>query len=415
MSKMRTRNGLIAALDVGTTKVCCFIARVLDDGALKIVGIGHQISRGMKNGQVVDMDAAEASIRAAVEAAEQMAGERIQSVVVNLNAGQPQSRHVEVDVTVAGHEVGDSDIRRMIDHARHHQESGERELIHCIPLGYRLDGSEGIRDPKGMFGEKLGVTVHLVTASGGALRNLASVVARGHLDIEARVAAPYAAGLACLVEDEKDLGVTVVDMGGGTTTLAVFQGGHVVHMDLLPVGGGHVTNDIARGLSTPLVHAERLKTLYGSCMPSASDDREMLRVPLVGEEEDGSAAQVPRSMLVQIIRPRVEETFELVRSHLEASGFEKQVGRRVVLVGGASQLQGVRELAAMVLDKQVRMGKPAGFAGMAEATGGPAFATCAGLLRYGVFNLAEGPSSPSRRSDQNGRFGRFGQWLRENF
>ncbi|MBF0354463.1 MAG: cell division protein FtsA [Alphaproteobacteria bacterium] len=417
MSKIRPRNGLIAALDVGTTKICCFIARAQDDGAIKIIGIGHQVSRGMRAGLVVDMEAVEAQVRQAVEAAEDMAGERISQVVIGFTAGQPLSRHVDIDVSVAGHEVSESDIRRMLDHARQQPaESHERELVHCIPLGFRLDGSEGIRDPRGMFGEKLGVGVHLISAASGALKNLATVVARGHLDIDSCVVAPYAAGLATLVDDEKELGATVIDMGGGTTTIAVFMNGQVVHIDSLPVGGGHVTSDIARGLSTPLAQAERLKTLYGSCMPSAADDREMLRVPLVGEEDDQAAAQMPRSMLVQIIRPRIEETFELVRSHLETSGMDRAAGRRVVLVGGASQLSGARELAGMVLDKQVRMGKPQGFAGMAEATGGPAFAVCAGLLRYAVFNLGEAAASGNvEKESSQGRFGRLGQWFRENF
>ncbi|MFA6020319.1 MAG: cell division protein FtsA [Rhodospirillales bacterium] len=417
MAKPRPRNGLIAALDVGTTKICCFIARVQDDGAIKIVGIGHQVSRGMRAGLVVDMENAETQVRQAVEAAEDMAGERIGQVVLGFTGGQPQSRHVDIDVSVAGHEVNDSDIRRMLEHARQQPaESSDREVVHCIPLGFRLDGSEGIRDPRGMYGEKLGVGVHLVTAASGGLKNLSSVVARGHLDIESLVAAPYAAGLAALVDDEKELGATLVDMGGGTTTIAVFLNGEVIHIEALPVGGGHVTNDIARGLSTPLSQAERLKTLYGSCMPSAADDREMLRVPLVGEEEDQAPAQVPRSMLVQIVRPRVEETFELVRSHLEAQGMDRVAGRRVVLVGGASQLSGVRELASQVLDKQVRMGKPQGFAGLAEATGGPAFAVAAGLLRYGASSLAAQPEKSSKQNVASaGTFGRFGQWLRENF
>lgn len=417
MAKPRPRNGLIAALDVGTSKVCCFIARVQDEGAIKIIGIGHQLSRGMRAGLVVDMEAAESQVRQAVEAAEDMAGERIGQVLISFSAGQPMSRHVDIDVSVAGHEVGEADIRRMLDHARQQPaESADRELVHCIPLGFRLDGSDGIRDPRGMFGEKLGVGVHLVSAATGALKNLSTVVARGHLDIESMVVAPYAAGLATLVDDEKDLGATVIDMGGGTTTIAVFLNGEVIHIDSLPVGGGHVTNDIARGLSTPLAQAERLKTLYGSCMPSASDDREMLRVPLVGEEEDQAPAQMPRSMLVQIVRPRIEETFELVRSHLEAQGMDRVAGRRVVLVGGASQLSGVRELAGMVLDKQVRMGKPQGFAGLAEAASGPAFAVAAGLLRYGANHLAVSPEmAPKQNMASSGKFGRFGQWLRENF
>jgi cell division protein FtsA len=418
MSKTKTRHGLIAALDVGTTKVCCFIARASDDGHLRVLGIGHQLSRGMRNGAVVDMEEAETSIRAAVDAAEQMAEDRIREVVVNVSGGQPTSHRVDVTVAVNGHEIGEQDIRRMLDHARHHSQTGERDLIHSIPIGFTVDGNEGIRDPRGMFGDNLAVTIHQVSATAGPVRNLSTVVHRCHLDIESRVVSAYASGLASLVDDEKDLGVTCIDMGGGTTTLAVFQGGHLVYTDTIPVGGVHVTNDIARGLSTPLIQAERMKTLYGSALPSPSDDREVLKVPLVGEEEDGGATnQVPRSMLVQIIQPRLEETFELVRSHLEAGGFDKVAGRRVVLTGGAAQLQGVRDLAAMVLDKQVRLGRPVGIQGLPEATGGPAFSTCAGLLRYAVLNQAEAPAKAVRapESASGSSILRLGNWLRKNF
>lgn len=416
MSKPKMRNGLIAALDVGTTKVCCFIARAQEDGTLRVLGIGHQVSRGIRNGAVVDMDEAETSIRAAVDAAEQMANERLRDVIVNLSGGQPTSSNVKVEVAVNGHEVGDSDIRRMLDHARHHSESPERDLIHSMPVDYIIDGNEGVRDPRGMYGDRLGVSVHVISAGSGPVRNLTTVVNRCHLDIEARVVSPYASGLACLVADEKDLGVTCVDMGGGTTSIAVFLGGQLVHTDIIPIGGMHVTNDIARGLSTPVAHAERMKTLYGSAIPSPSDDREVLKVPLVGEDDDANANQVPRSMLVQIIQPRIEETFELVRSHLEAGGFDKLAGRRVVLTGGASQMQGVRDLAGIILDKQVRMGRPVGMHGLPEATGGPAFSTCAGLLRYALVNYAEAPAKAARGLEApSGRFGKFGVWLRNNF
>ncbi|HIJ39288.1 MAG TPA: cell division protein FtsA, partial [Rhodospirillaceae bacterium] len=367
---MKLRHGTVAALDVGTTKVACFIARATDDGTLRVQGIGHQLSRGMRNGAVVDMEEAETAIRAAVDAAEQMAEERIREVVLNVSGGQPSSTNVTVEVSVNGHEIGEQDIRRMLDHARHHSQDSDREMVHSIPIGFTVDGNDGIRDPRGMFGDRLAVTIHMVNANPGPLRNLSTVIHRCHLDIEARVASAYASGLACLVDDEKDLGVTCIDLGGGTTSIAVFQGGHLVHTDSIPVGGMHVTNDIARGLSTPLVHAERMKTLYGSALPSPSDDREILKVPLVGEDEDGASNQVPRSMLVQIIQPRLEETFELVRSHLQAGGFDKVAGRRVVLTGGTAQLQSIRDLASMVLDKQVRIGRPVGLHGLPEATGG---------------------------------------------
>ncbi|MGE5546129.1 MAG: cell division protein FtsA [Solirubrobacterales bacterium] len=412
------RSGLIAALDVGSTKVCCFIARVQDDGAPRIVGIGHQVARGMRNGAVVDLEELEHSIRAAVDHAEEMAGERVKAVAVNVAGGGPSSTSVKVEVSMNGHPVNEADIRRMLDHGRAHHESPDRELIHAIPVDYTIDGNEGIKDPRGMFGERLGVAIHVISAAVGPVRNLSTVVNRCHLDIEARVVSPYASGLACLVDDEKELGVTCIDMGGGTTSLAVFLAGQLVHTDIIPVGGHHVTNDIARGLSTPLSYAERMKTLYGSAIPSPADDREMLKVPLVGEDEDGASNQVPRSMLIQIIQPRLEETFELVRSHLEHGGFDKLAGRRVVLTGGASQMQGVRDLAGLVLDKQVRLGRPVGFQGLPEATGGPAFSTCAGLIRYALAH--QPPAKAGRRAAQGGEgtgagWGRIGSWLKRNF
>jgi cell division protein FtsA len=295
----------------------------------------------------------------------------------------------------------------------------DRELIHCVPVGYTIDGSRGIRDPRGMYGERLGVNMHLITASTGAVRTLVTCIQRCHLEVAALIVSPYASALSALVEDEMNLGATVIDMGGGTTSIAVFYDGKLVHSDSVPIGGAHVTSDIARGLSTPLAHAERMKTLYGSCLPSATDDREIIDVPLVGEEDREHANHVPRSILTSIIQPRIEETFEQARALLETSGFDRRAGRRVVLVGGASQLQGVPELAAQVLDKQVRRGRPLRLLGLAEATGGPAFATAAGLLNYATSRHAMAPegafSGRVRKEESNGLIGRFGLWVRENF
>jgi cell division protein FtsA len=256
----------------------------------------------------------------------------------------------------------------------------------------------------------------VVTASAGSVRNHRSAIGRSHLEIDALVVSPYAAGLACLVEDEIALGVTVIDMGGGTTTIGVFFDGNLIHADYVPVGGCHVTNDIARGLSTPVAHAERMKALFGSAISSSTDERETIAVPQVGEEDEGHVNHVPKSLLVGIIAPRIEETFELVRNRLEASGFDKVAGRRVVLTGGACQLHGVREFAGLILDKQVRIGRPQRITGLAEATGGPAFSTTVGLLHFALSERAEvahggrrPPRAPNRLVD------RLGHWLRENF
>ena len=413
----KLRNAFIAALDVGTTKVCCFIARAGGDGGLSVIGVGHQAARGMRCGTIVDMEAAEESVRATVEAAEQMAGETIRNVVVNVSGGAPESRLVACEVSIAGHQIGDADLRRILDGASLSlQHDHDRETIHAIPVGYSIDGNRGVRDPRGMFGERLGVNMHVVTAAAGVTRNLATCISRCHLDIATQVVSPYASALSSLVDDEKQLGVILIDMGGGTTSIAVFFDGELVHTDSIPVGGTHVTNDIARGLSAPLAYLERIKTLYGSAIPSPSDDREVIKVPLIGAEDDDEANQVPRSMLVGIIRPRIEETFEMVRARLEDAGFDKVAGRRVVLTGAASQLTGVRELAGLVLDKQVRFGRPHPVDGLAEAMNGPAFSTCVGLMHYAVNNPMETPNRATRPLEEpTGRLGRIGQWIRENF
>ena len=406
----RPRGGLIAALDIGSTKVCCFVARV--EAAPRVLGIGHQVARGVRSGTIVDLEAAGHSIRNAVHAAEEMAGEQIERVVVNLSGGFAGSRIVKAEIDLGHREISDSDMRQVLERGYRMRGADDRQVIHSIPVGFSIDESRGIRDPRGMAGERLGINMHIVTAAVAAVRNHTAAIGRAHLETEALVVSPYAAGLACLVADEMDLGVTVIDMGGGTTTIGVFFAGNLVFADSLPVGGSHVTNDIARGLSTPLAHAERLKALFGSAIAATLDDRETIAVPQIGEEDDGHVSHVPKSLLVSIIAPRIEETFEMVRNRLEASGFDKIAGRRVVLTGGACQLHGVRELAGLILDKQVRIGRPARIKGLAESTHGPAFSAAAGLLLFAMSEKAESPHST--RLPAGGLLGRVGQWLREN-
>ncbi len=414
----RARSGVVAALDVGSTKTCCFLAEVGEDSRPRVIGIGQQATRGLRHGTVVDMDATTQAIGKAVHSAEQMAGQQVHEVFVNISGGNPSSRTLGLDVSISGQAVTQAELNRAIDecHARDAEEVGEsdRRLIHSIPVGYAIDGSRGIRDPRGMFGQRLRVELHSVSAAASALRNLTTCIERTHLSVAGTVISPYASGLAALVEDEMELGVTLVDLGGGTTSLAVFFEGNIVYSDVLPVGGDHVTNDIARGLSTPRVHAERLKTLYGHAMATTADEQEMVDVPQVGEEETGGQQQVARSVLVNVIQPRLEETLELVRNRLDASGVGKLAGRRVVLTGGAAQLPGLGELAALVLDKRVRIGRPIRVRGLAEATSGPCYATCAGLLTYALAaDLSRQRGGRDERGD--GLFGRLGTWIKEHF
>jgi cell division protein FtsA len=374
------RAGPFGVLDVGTTKITCLIGRAEGDG-LRVLGFGLQQARGIRHGGVVDIDEAERAIRLAVAQAEDMADHRLRSVVVNLSCGQPESRIVNVQWPIGGREVTEADIKRIVGEGRSRVLYEGRDVIHTLPLAFTVDDTSGVTDPRGLHCEILSARLMVVDAATGALRNLAATVTRCDLDVGELASSAMASGLATLVEDERELGATVIDMGGGTTDIAVFAGGQVLHTAQIPVGGVHVTNDIARMLSTPVAHAERLKTLYGNAQGSPDDEHELLPVPLVGEEEH-QIAKVPRSMVVNIIRPRLEETFEMVRERLDSAGLGQAAGVRVVLTGGASQLVGARELAARILDRQVRLGRPAALPGMPDYAHGPAYSGAVGLLAW---------------------------------
>lgn len=419
--KHKPKGSLIAALDIGSTKIACFIALVTDhEGSFDVVGVGHQPARGIKNGTIADIDEAEACVRQTVHAAEKMAadvmkGYPLREVVVNLPGIHGFSHPHTAEINVSGHEITDMDIRRALSRAQGQVIGDQAELIHTIPVDYRIDGHEGIREPRGMFGHSMAVDIHLVTGETAALRNIAACIQRSHLDISAFCLSSYAAGLAALVDDEMDLGCTVIDMGGGVTSIAVFQGGGMIYSDAIGVGGKHVTNDIAKGLTTGLNDAERLKILYGNAIGSGMDQNELIDVPRLGEDENRDPNHVPRSLLVGIIQPRLEEVFELVRAKLNDSGLGSALGRRVVLTGGSSQLTGVRDLAQHVLDRQVRLGRPIRLTGLPDAVSGPAFATTAGLLTYVSERSDEMPAEITLQAQAGSLWERLRHWLRENW
>jgi cell division protein FtsA len=375
------RAGPFGVLDVGSTKIACLIGRTDSDGVLRALGSGLTRARGVRGGGITDLDEAERAIRAAVAMAEEMADYRLRTVTVNLSCGMPESRLFNVQWPVNGRQVTDADVRRVITEGRARAVTEGRETIHSLPVTFAVDETVGVSDPRGHHCDVLSARLHVVDALSMALRNLGAAVGRCDLEISEVVSAPFAAGLSCLVDDERDLGATIIDMGGGTTSIAVFSEGQLLHTAQVPVGGQHVTRDIAGVLSTPIDHAERLKTLYGNVHACQEDEREILAVQLIGEE-DHHFAKVPRSMVIGIIRPRLEETFEMVRDRLDSAGLGRAAGGRVVLTGGASQLVGVRDMANRILERPVRLGRPAGIRSLAEAASGPAFATATGLLAW---------------------------------
>lgn len=375
------RSGVFGVLDVGSTKITCLIGRIDSDGQLRVLGFGWHQSRGVKAGAIIDPAEAERAIRKAVGDAESMADHRLRTVLVNLGCGHPASQLVDLQWPVGGRAVSDQDLRRVVQEGRQRAMAEGRDTIHVLPLAFGVDDTPGVPDPRGLYCDVLSARLHVVDAGTTALRNLVLTLERCELTLAELVSAPLTAGLSTLVEDERQLGATVIDMGGGITGMAVFSDGQAIHMSQIGVGGVHVTNDIARVLSTTVAHAERLKTLYGSAVSSPDDEKEMLPLQMVGEA-DHHHARIPRSRVVDVIRPRLEETFELLRDRLQATGLAGEAGNRVVLTGGASQLSGVRELAGRILDRQVRLGRPHPLRGLPDHACGPGFATAAGLMSW---------------------------------
>jgi cell division protein FtsA len=422
------KSAVLSVLDVGTSKIVCLIARLQPmepsdtlrgrTHLCRVLGIAHQQSRGIKGGAVVDLDEAEKAIRLAVDAAERMAKVQVEGVIVNMAGGRLGANHYSARINVAGRPVADGDLHRVREAAARGGARAGRAVLHALPNGYTLDAMAGVDEPRGMIGDELGAAMHVVTCDDSAARNLMLAVERCHLDVEAMVAAPYASSLSTLVDDEKELGATVIDLGGGTTTIGVFHGGALTHVDGFAIGGRHVTNDIATGLTIRNGDAERLKALHGSCLSTASDEREILTIAEVGEDSDQSH-QIPKSRLTKIIRPRVEEILELTRDRLKAAGVGPASGQRFVLTGGGSQLTGMADTARRILSPQLRVGRPLGVHGLPESAKNPAFAASVGLLIYPQFAGAE-HYEPRRNgalkaTGTDNYLLRVGRWLRESF
>lgn len=398
------RTGVVAVLDIGSSKTVCLIARC-EPGSIKVVGAALRESRGLKSGTVVEMTAAEESIRDVVAAAENLADVRLQSILMSVNCGSPTTVNARAAWPLDGGEVTDDILRQLLAEGRSRCQLDGHVVIQSMPTSYVVDESLGVRDPSGMVGQRIGVTMHGVAVRPTALSNLRLAVERCHLRVGASLFAPYASGLSVLTDDEKQLGATIIDMGGGCTSIAVFLEGHLVFADVVPVGGFAVTSDLARMLAAPLAAAERAKVLYGAALGDIESGSDVVSVPQMGEENEENDLRVPRSMLTRIIQARLEETFSEVHRRLRESGYDVAAGRRLVLTGGASQLAGARELAARVLNKQVRVGRPRPQAGLPASSAGPDYATAIGLLMAGATMPPEvlNPELQSQQSENGSK------------
>ncbi|QPF93388.1 cell division protein FtsA [Bradyrhizobium commune] len=422
------RGGLVACLDIGTSKIACMIARLKPSApsealrdrthAVELIGYSQIQSRGMKAGAVVDLAECEQAVRQAVGLAEKMAKVRVESVLLSVSGGRLAGQLVEAAADIRGGAVTPADVSRVTSTGMRHATGAGRTVLHALPVGYTLDGAKGIRDPRGMVARQFGVDMNVVTCDATVARNLMLAVERCHLNVEAMAASPYVAGLSVLTDDEADLGAAVVEMGAGTTTIAVYSGGRFVHAAGFAVGGQHITMDLARGLSATIADAERIKTLYGTVLTGGSDSRELMSVPTAGDEQDLPQI-VSRATIANIVKHRAEEVFEMVRDKLKDSPFAAEPKGRVVLSGGASQLTGLVELGSQILGRPVRVGRPLGFGRLPNEAKNAAFAVPAGLLVYPQYVHQEHVEPRHTRQQvktgTGGYFGKVGRWLREGF
>jgi cell division protein FtsA len=422
------RSALAASLDIGTSKIACMIARLKPcppsdalrgrSHAAELIGYSQIQSRGVKAGAVVDLAECEQAVRQAVALAERMAKLRVESVLLSVSGGRLQGQLVEAAADLRGGAVTAADISRVTSTGMRHATGEGRSVLHTLPVGYRIDGVKGIRDARGMVAREFGVDLNVVNVDAAVARNLMLVVERCHLNVEALVASPYAAGLAVLTEDEADLGAAVVEMGAGSTTIATYSGGRFVHASGFAVGGHHITMDLARGLSACIADAERIKTLYGTVLTGGSDARELMSVPTAGDNDQDVPQIVSRATIANIVRQRAEEIFEMVRDRLKDSPFAAEPKGRVVLSGGASQLAGMAELATQILGMPVRVGRPLGFGRLPAEAKTASFAVPTGLLiypQYAHLEHVEPWHTRHVRTGTDGYLGRVGRWLREGF
>ncbi len=406
------RNGVIAALDVGSSKVACIIGRA-EQGGIRVLGSALRESRGIRAATVVNIDEAEQSIGEAVEAAEDSADHRIQDVVLSVQCGQPKSVHGRAEATASGVVIGDEHLRILLADAKNRCREHGYETVQAAPTEYVVDQARGVADPRNLVCDRLGVLVHAVAVRAAPLQNLRLAVQRRQLVISRQLFAAYASAISTLTPDELSLGCTLIDMGAGCTSVCVFRENSLVYGDTVPLGGANVTADLAGILLTPMTAAERMKTLYGSALGEVDAGDDLIEVPLVGEEGERSN-RVRRAHVAQIIRARIDEIFAAINSRLTKAGFDVTAGRRAVLTGGASQLAGVREVASEVLKKQVRLGRPQTFPGLALAGAGPAYATAIGLLIAAATTSAESTDPNPPAVAQPPRAG-FARWVAQRF
>jgi cell division protein FtsA len=409
----RTDRNLIVGLDIGTSKVVAIVGELRADGVMEIIGLGSHPSRGLKKGVVVNIESTVQSIQRAVEEAELMAGCEIHSVYAGIAGSHVRSLNSHGIVAIKDKEVNQGDVERVIDAAKAVAIPADQKILHVLPQEYIIDSQEGIRDPIGMSGVRLEAKVHIVTGADSAAQNIVKCIQRCGLAVDDIVLEQLASSYAVLTDDEKDLGVCIVDIGGGTTDIAVFGGGAIRHTAVIPIAGDQVTNDIAVSMRTPTQYAEDIKKKYACALSQLANPDETIEVPSVG---DRPPRRLARQTLAEIVEPRYEELFSLIRDELRRSGFEESVAAGIVLTGGSAKMEGAIELAEEVFHMPVRLGVPQYVSGLVDVVSNPIHATGVGLLLYAKNNFAVSHADkPLLAGGMKDIFERMKAWFQGNF
>ncbi len=406
------KDNLIVGLDIGTSKIVAIVAEVAADGSFGIVGLGSQPSRGLRKGVVVNIDATMASIQRALEEAEVMANCRISQVYTGVAGSHIRSLNSSGMVAIKEGEVGEADVDRVMETAKAVAIPNDQQILHILPQEFIIDGQDGVREPLGMSGVRLEVKVHIVTGAVSAVENIVKCVRRCGLTVQDVILQPLASATAVLNDDEKELGVCLMDIGGGTTDLAVFAGGAIRHTAVIPIAGDQVTNDIAMTLRTPTKEAEELKVRHGCALRQLADPAEIVEVPGVGER---GPRKLSRQTLAEVIEPRIEELYGLVQQELRRSGFEELLSSGIVITGGTAQLAGMVELGEEVFHLPVRVGLPAYSGPLADVMRNPRYATAVGLLFEGRDQWLRAQAAQSRVQGLGGVVERMRLWFKANF
>ena len=412
-----SKNSIIAALDIGSSKVCCLIGKLDNQNNLSIIGAGFYESKGLVSGIITDMKALETAIRNCVASAEKMAAVRVKKITIGFSSVNVEIENLNIEIDLKGSIVSQGDLDRAYNFLSEKHITGSRSILHIIPVQYSIDGNKGVKSPLGMFGDKLGVEISIISADQNILKNFQNVVKQCDLEIDNLIYTPYAIGLSLLSEEEKELGVALVDIGSTLSSLSIFYNGTILFTKIIPLGGNMITNDISRIFSLSIVDSERIKIINGQLIEELENSLSIIEVDALGNDND--SVEIMRKDLIAVIKPRVSEIINTLKEHILESGYNHLIANRVVITGGASQMDGVIEITSKIIEKRARLGKSSVIKGIPDNMRSSSFSAINSLLTYSIINNNDiSVKNNIKSNNSEGLYNyliKFKNWILENF